>query len=125
MKTLTHEQYLALLYSQNVEQQDYAVICPMCGTVQSGRLLIQAGVAPDFESVTRYLGFSCVGRFTGKASPSVEEGKNHGCDWTLGGLLHCHIMVLEAPDGIKRPVFEPASPEQARELAARLGVIYE
>lgn len=125
MKTLTHEQYLALLYSQNVERQDYAVICPMCGTVQSARLLIQAGVAPDFDGVLRYLGFSCVGRFTGKGSPSVEEGKNHGCDWTPGGLLHCHVMVLEDPTGVKRPVFEPATPEQARELAARMGVIYE
>ncbi|EDU6781537.1 hypothetical protein CJG67_001244 [Salmonella enterica subsp. enterica serovar Gaminara] len=125
MKTLTHEQYLALLYSQNVERQDYAVICPMCGTVQSARLLIQAGVAPDFGEAVRYLGFSCVGRFTGKSSPSDEKGKNHGCNWTLGGLLQCHVMVPEDPTGVKRPVFEPATPEQARKQAARMGVIYE
>ncbi|EHI2275468.1 hypothetical protein J9D08_001938 [Salmonella enterica] len=103
MKTLTHEQYLALLYSRNVGRQDYAVICPMCGTVQSARLLIQAGVAPDLGGAFRYPGFSCVGRFTGKGSPSVERGKNHGCDWTPGGLLHCHVMVPEDPTGVKRP----------------------
>ncbi|EGL9421656.1 hypothetical protein IMA78_004185, partial [Salmonella enterica] len=74
MKTLTQEQYWALLYSQKVERQDYAVICPMCGTVQSGRLFFLSAAAPDFDGVFRYLGFSCVGRFTGKGSPSVEKG---------------------------------------------------
>ncbi|EAT6024876.1 hypothetical protein GZ440_003548 [Salmonella enterica] len=125
MKTLTHEQYLALIYSQNVKRQDYAVICPMCGTVQSGRLLLLSAAAPDFDGVLRYLGFSCVGRFTGKGSPSVEKGKNHGCNWTLGGLLHFHTMEIVDAQGVKHPVFEPATPEQARELAARLGVNYE
>ncbi|EJN2672099.1 hypothetical protein NPT07_004830, partial [Salmonella enterica] len=114
-----------LIYSQNVKRQDYAVICPMCGTVQSGRLLFLSAAAPDFDGVFRYLGFSCVGRFTGKGSPSVEKGKNHGCDWTLGGLLHFHTMEIVDAQGVKHPVFEPATPEQARELAARLGGIYE
>ncbi|EKI3360039.1 hypothetical protein PEH92_004827, partial [Salmonella enterica] len=53
MKTLTHEQYLELIYSQNVKRQDYAVICPMCGTVQSGRLLLLSAAAPDFDGVLR------------------------------------------------------------------------
>lgn len=122
MKTLTLEQFRALIQSQNVDKMDWAFVCPMCGTVQSQNLLIQSGA--DSEN-RKMLAFSCVGRLTGKGSPSEEKGKNHGCNWTLGGLFHTHELEVVTEDGIHHPQFEPASAEQAQELASRLGGDHE
>jgi len=123
MKTLTVAQFRQQLKGQQVSRLDMAFICPMCGTVQSARLLIQAGAGKDFEGVGKYVGFSCVGRFTGKGPSSSEKGLNHGCNWTLGGLFQVHEFEVITDDGEQNPIFEPATREQAIELANKLGVL--
>ncbi|MGK0706500.1 VVA0879 family protein [Yokenella regensburgei] len=121
MKTLTLEEYRALLNAQGVDALDWAVVCPMCGTVQSSRLLVQAGAGKDFYDVNQYWGFNCIGRFTGKGSPSEEKGKNHGCNWSLSGLFQMHELEVITEDGMHHPRFEPATSEQAQALANHQG----
>lgn len=107
----------------------YAVVCPMCKTVQSMASLILAGADPvKIESV---FGFSCVGRFN-DAGPWPNDPKKQrrrlesGCDWTLGGLFKIHELEVTNMPGrdTPRPCFALATPEQAqaleRELAAPL-----
>lgn len=117
MKTMTINEFHAACKAQGVpDRNDVAFVCPMCGTVQSARDLIQAGVGANMESVERYLGFSCVGRFTGAGSPRSEPD-GHPCNWTLGGLLRTHTLEVIVADGSRHPTFELASPEQAQEHA--------
>lgn len=86
--------------------------CPMCHTLQSARDLIAAGAGTDLNAVEKYLGFSCIGRFTGAPTPrKVPDGKP--CNWTLGGLFQVHKMVVVTPDGARHPHFELASKEEA------------
>lgn len=113
MKTMTITEFHGALIAQGVKREDLALICPMCQTLQSATDLIKAGAGADFDAVEKYLGFSCVGRFTGAGSPRKEpDGKP--CNWTLGGLFHTHKLEVETPDGKKHPRFEPATPEQAQ-----------
>lgn len=121
MISMTIEEFRKTIKSQGVEHNDFAFKCPMCGTIQSARMLIAAGAGKDFEEVEKYLGFSCVGRFTGKGSPSKEKGNNHGCNWTLGGLFSMHELEVVTPDGNKHPRFEVATPEEAKALAVKFG----
>lgn len=125
MKKLTLIEFHSLAKAQNVVREDIAFICPMCGTVQSSHLLISEGVGACYDTVKTILGFSCVGRFTGKGSPSDEKGKQHGCNWSLGGLLQMHQLEITTPDGTIVPCFELATAEQAQELVSRLGGHYE
>lgn len=125
MKKLTLIEFHAQAKAQNVIREDVAFICPMCGTVQSSRLLISEGVGACYETVKTIIGFNCVGRFTGKGSPSVEKGKGHGCNWSLGGLFHMHELEVITPDGKIVPCFELATAEQAQELVSRLGGCHE
>lgn len=122
MKTLTLDQFKQQLKDQGVELLDFAFSCPMCGTIQSARLLIKSGAGEDYDAVSRVLGFSCVGRFTGKGSPSKESAEQQGCNWSLGGLFQTHTLEVITPDGEKHPHFEPATAEQAQSLANRLEV---
>lgn len=117
MKELTLDEFRAELKAQGVERDDYAFKCPMCNTIQSARTLIAAGAGADFDAVQGQLGFSCIGRHTGKGSPATEP-KGTGCNWTLGGLFRTHKLVVVTPDGEKHPHFEPATPEEAQTLAA-------
>ena len=117
MKKLTLDEFRAALKAQGVDREDYAFKCPMCGTIQSGRMLINAGAGSDFDAINGVVGFSCVGRFTGKTSPSVEKDKNHGCNWTLGGLFQIHTLEVITPDGAPHPHFEPVDAAEAQELA--------
>ena len=114
MKTMTIEEYHAALRAQGTnDRAELVVICPMCGTAQTGSDLIRAGAGETFDEIEKYLGFSCVGRFTGANSPRKSpDGKP--CNWTLGGLLQLHKLEVVAPDGEKHPRFEVATPEQAQ-----------
>jgi hypothetical protein len=85
----------------------------MCQSIQSGVDLIAAGAGEDFDAVERFLGFSCVGRWT-NAGPYYEKGSAHGCDWTLGGLFQIHELEVVTPDGARHPRFMPVSPEEAK-----------
>lgn len=116
MKTLTLEEYHAQLKAQKVAHEDFAMKCPMCGTIQSARDLIAAGAGKTFEEVEKYLGFSCVGRFTHSKPPDVGRKPQPGltgCNWSLGGLLCLHNLAVVTPDGEKHPRFEVATPEEA------------
>lgn len=114
MKKMTVEEYHAALKAQGVpSREDLALVCPMCATPQSARDLIAVGAGEDFDAVEKYLGFSCVGRWTNAGSPRKSpDGKP--CDWTLGGLFPLHKLVVVTPDGKEHPRFEPATPEQAQ-----------
>lgn len=117
MKIMTLAEYHDALRAQGVgSTEDFAMVCPMCGTVQSARDLIEAGAGATFEEVDKYLGFSCVGRWTGAPAPR-REPDGRPCNWTLGGLLTTHQLEVRTPDGHLHPRFMPASPDDAREHA--------
>ena len=112
MKTMTLEEFQAACKAQAPSNDQIVVRCPMCGTLQSARDLIAAGAGTDFESVAKYLGFSCVGRFTGAPSPRREpDGKP--CNWTLGGLFQTHKLEIVTPDGKHHAHFELAGNSEA------------
>jgi hypothetical protein len=118
MKTMTLDEFQVALKAQGVSSRtQLALKCPRCGTVQSAEDLIAAGAGPDFDAVEKYLGFSCVGRFTGAGSPRKEPDGNP-CNWTLGGLFPLHKLEGVTPDGEHHPRFEPATPEEAQALKA-------
>ena len=114
MKTQTIEEYFASLKAQNVPRDHICVKCPMCGTIQSPNDLVAAGAGKDFEEVEKYIGFSCVGRWTHQKPPPKEKGNQDGCNWTLGGLFSCHNLVVVTEDGKEHPRFEAATPEEAQ-----------
>ncbi len=108
-------------------REHLALVCPICGTVQSMASLIKAGAPAD--KVDGFFGFSCEGRFT-RAGPwpaqsaQTQAAKQRrlvrGCDWTLGGLLRLHQLEVMTEDGV-RPCFVLATPEQARALQILMG----
>lgn len=115
MQTMTLEQFRETLKSQGVPNHEhFAFMCPMCETVQSGADLVDAGAGADFDSIEKYLGFSCVGRFTGQKFTRESKGAGKGCDWTLGGLFRTHKLEVVTHDGERHPRFEPVSPEVAQ-----------
>jgi hypothetical protein len=119
MKTMTLTEFHAALKAQGVQSStDFAFVCPMCETVQSGRDLIAAGAGGDFDAVEKYLAFSCYGRWTGAGS-SRKEADGNPCNWSLGGLFQLHKLEVETPDGKKHPRFDLATPEQAQAHAAK------
>lgn len=114
MRAIPLAQFRAELVAQGVgSHEDAAFVCPMCGTVQSSRDLIAAGAGKDFDSVERYLGFSCVGRFTGAKAPRNKQD-DKPCNWTLGGLFRLHQLEVVTEDGERHPRFELATPEQSQ-----------
>lgn len=122
MKTMTIPEFHAALKAQGVsDRADLAMICPMCGTVQSARDLIAAGAGADFEAVERFIGFSCVGRWSDAGSPrSKPDGKP--CNWTLGGFFRTHKLEVIDEEGKAHPRFEVATPEQATIHAAEFAL---
>lgn len=118
IERVTLDEYHDRLRRQGVAREDLAVVCPACGVAQSARDLIAAGAGRDFDEVERFLGFSCVGRWTG-AGPARPDPDGQPCDWTLGGLFQLHELEVETEDGELHPRFAPASPELARAHATR------
>lgn len=118
MERMTLDEFLAALKAQGVAREDLALVCPMCSVVQSARDLMAAGAGDSFEAVEKFLGFSCLGRFTGAGSPrKTPDGSP--CNWTLGGLFTTHQLEVVTDDGTCHPRFKPATPAQAREHASR------
>jgi hypothetical protein len=113
MKTMTLDEFKTAVLAQGVPHEHIAMVCPMCGTIQSGADLIAAGAGADFDAVEKYLGFSCVGRFTGAESPR-KKPDGEPCNWTLGGLFTLHKLEVVTPDGNRHPRFELASPDEAK-----------
>ena len=115
IRSLSAEAFRQEVRDQGLGGLDQAVFkCPMCGTLQSAADLIDAGAGLDFEGVRQYLGYSCVGRFTGAGSPR-KKPDGQPCNWSLGGLFRMHKLEVVTPDGRTHPHFEPASLEEAQE----------
>lgn len=138
-KTVTLEEFIRQLKSQDLDQEDAVFICPVCKTPQSAADLIAAGAGENFDSVETYLGFSCVGRWLNAGSGLTPKGKvkkkepaSYGCNWTLGGLFQLHELEVVDDEGKAHPRFVPASPEVAKihfqgkearvELLKKLGI---
>lgn len=118
MQRMSIDKFHAALKAQGVPRDDVALVCCMCGTVQSANDLVAAGAGADFDAVEKYLGFSCVGRFTSAGSPrKIPDGSP--CNWTLGGLFTTHKLEVVTEDGKAWPRFEVATPEQAQAHAKR------
>jgi hypothetical protein len=119
VKTYTVDEFHAEMKAQGVKaREDVAFKCVMCGTVQSVRSLLDAGV--DAAHAEKYIGFSCEGRWRG-AKPTFKNKKRanpkvRGCDWTLGGLFKLHEVEVTLPDGRPQPTFALASPQEAQAL---------
>lgn len=113
MKTMTLAEFHSALRSQGVEREHYTFRCPMCRSLQSASDLIRAGAGQSFEHVEKYLGFSCLGRFTGAPGPR-KDPDGQPCDWTLGGLFSLHKLEVITEDGSHVPRFEVASPDEAQ-----------
>lgn len=112
MKRMTLEEFQAACKAQASSGELTTVKCPMCRTLQNGYDFINAGAGKNWGEVSRFLGFSCLGRFTGAESPRREaDGKP--CNWTLGGLLQTHRFVVVTPDGKEHPHFELVTKEEA------------
>lgn len=119
MKTYTIPEFHAALKAQGVKPHEHlAFKCPICGTIQSGRDLIAAGAGKTFDDIERYVGFSCVGRFTNAGPHKTGAAPGRGCDWTLGGLFTLHTTEVIDSEGKKRPRFDLATPEEAQAHAA-------
>lgn len=100
-KEVTLEEYQDALKEQDVDRiEDIKHVCPSCGTVQTPQDLIDAGAGESMDDVREYVGFSCVGRWTDEK----------GCDWTLGGLLQIHdLVVIDEEEGTRHPRFMPTN----------------
>jgi len=112
MKTMTIEEFQTALREQAPSSVQVCFVCPMCGTVQNMIDLIIAGAGKTEEEVSKYIGFSCVGRFTHHKPPPQEKGSQCGCNWTLGGLFQCHQLEVVTEDGVRHPRFDLATPGQ-------------
>lgn len=103
---ITLDQFVTRLQAQGVPQEHYAFRCVRCGHIQSAVSLARY-LPPEDADNAAY--FACEGRFNKKV----------GCDWTLGGLFRIHKLEVLSDEGKIVPVFEPASPEEARALMVR------
>lgn len=114
MRQVTIEEFHKELKSQGVSSKKFiAMVCPVCGSVQSMHDLICAGAGKTTDHVETYFGFSCVGRFT-NAGPYKKGSDQIGCDWTLGGLFQIHNYEVVDAEGEIHPRFAPASAKDAQ-----------
>lgn len=122
MRKITVEQLHAEFKAQGVKNRDdIAFVCPRCHTVQSLALFNTLTSVPVGEAEGKYIGFSCIGRFTdaGAAKGNRPRRGKVGCDWTLGGFFTIHELVVKDPDGEEHPSFEVATAAAAQKLASR------
>ena len=113
IRKISVEKFHNELEAQGVPRVHFAFRCPMCETPQSMDCLIRAGAPLD--KVENFIGFSCVGRWTGAGSPRKNpDGKP--CNWTLGGLFSCHKLIVVDKNQKAHPHFEICTPEEAKRL---------
>lgn len=119
MERMTVPEFHAALKAQGVAREHLAFKCPICGTLQCAHDLIAAGAGKTFDDVERFLGFSCVGRWTKAGQHKKDAPPGRGCDWTLGGFFKLHKLEVITDDGKACPRFVPAGAEEAQAHAAR------
>lgn len=115
MKSITKmslDDFHAACKEQAARPEEIVFVCPMCKQPQSALALIEAGAGKSFDEVEKYLGFSCVGRWTGAKSPRKKPDGNP-CNWTLGGLFSCHEFEVVTPDGKSHPRFRLATKKES------------
>lgn len=97
MKTMTRAEWLEEGEKRfGPDVRKWLFVCPSCGTAQSAEDFYAAGFERGKGEVNKYLGFSCIGRFS----------KDKGCDWTLGGLFHIHTLEVIDDEGEKHMRFD-------------------
>ena len=115
MKQITQDEFLSEAKRRFGDNpRNWKFVCPMCGTVQSVQQLLYAVLASGGkkDDVHGYIGYSCIGRFTGQGDKGISAKTkgipwDKGCNWTLGGLLRVHTLEVQI-DGKPRPTFELA-----------------
>lgn len=112
MKTMTLDEFVDTCKAQAGCREEIVFVCPMCGTLQSGKDLIAAGVGKDFDEIEKYLAYSCIGRWL-NAGPPRKKPDGKPCNWTLGGLFRTHKLEVVTPDGVHHPRFELATKDAA------------
>lgn len=109
-------EFYTRLAAQGVSDPDHwAFKCPVCGTVQSIASLMTANLS--HEGAYQVVGYACEGRFRNagpyrKGAPAAVRG----CDWTLGGLLQIHELVVTYEGGQSEAWFMPATAQEAQAL---------
>jgi hypothetical protein len=125
MKTITLTEFHAALAAQGVPREQFAMKCPVCSTVQTLGEFRKAVAAASPEHLRAYFGkttiepelhfgFDCIGRVTGTGPWVKDEAPGRGCNWSLGGFFKAHVLEVTVADGTAQPIFEPATPEEAR-----------
>lgn len=100
-KQITLDEFKAWHEVQGVPYEHCAYKCVRCGHIQSAVSLVKY-MEPEAALSGAY--FLCEGRFA----------KELGCDWTL--LFGHHKFEVLTESGHYDPVFEPATPEEAKAL---------
>lgn len=114
VKQIPLEDFHSEMRAQGVDRDDIAFVCPKCHCIQSVALMVHHGVSAA-DALGKYLGFSCIGRFT----------EDRGCNWTLGGLLQIHEVEVIHPGGEKQKTFRLATPEGAALLRSQVEILCE
>lgn len=119
MRTVTQEEYVAeARRNWGDDARKWKFECPVCKTAQSAEDFFAAGFKPGTGEVNKYLGFSCIGRFTNAGPHKAGTPPGKGCDWTLGGFFQLHELEVILPDGKKSPAFAVAQAPVAQAVAA-------
>jgi len=110
-RTITQDELRnELLRRFGTDPYKWAFVCPACGTVQTAQSFVDAGFERGKGEINKYLGFTCVGRFSGQGDEGIsahQKGQawSKGCNWTLGGLLKIHTLEVVEWDGRKVPLW--------------------
>lgn len=119
-RRLTLAQYQAEVAANAAHPHYQAVVCVMCGTIQSPESFRRAGATA--EQAGRAFGYSCVGRFAGAGGFDPKRKRQNpagdGCDWTLGGLFTFREVEVTIENGRVIPAFRPATEAEAALLFA-------
>ena len=78
------------------DRNDWAFECVACGHIQSARSVMTHGCTDASMTIRAWLTHNCEGRYN----------KSYGCDWSLGGMLHIHKVILISDKGVAYPMFE-------------------
>lgn len=96
------------------DPRKWVFVCPSCGTHQSAEdFYTKARMQRGTGALNGYLGFSCIGRWTGAGPHDPNKPAGRGCDWTLGGLFRIHTLEVIDEEGGRHPRFEFADVVEA------------